>query len=258
MNCQDTRNLIHGYMDGELDLVKSLEVEQHLRECADCARMYQNQMALRTAVQDGALYYPAPASLQKRVLSSLRQASHDPPSRRVLPWRWLSAAAALAVIALVAFGLARVVFTPSADDLLTQQVIASHVRSEITNHQVDVATSDQHTVKPWFNGKLDFSPGVVDLTSQGFPLIGGRLDYVDNRPVAALVYRRQQHIINLFIWPATGAADMATQSEMRQGYNVSHWTKAGMTYWAVTDLNETEFHQFVRLVQAQIAQSDAP
>src|SRR5689334_7641075 len=157
MNCQEARTFIHAYLDGELDLVKSLEVEQHLRECADCARLYQDQQALHTAFQDGALYYPAPAALQTRVLSSMRKAGGHTVARPALPWRWLSLAGALAVIALVVFGLSRAVFTPAADDQLAQEVIASHVRSQITNHQVDVATSDQHTVKPWFNGKLDFS-----------------------------------------------------------------------------------------------------
>ena len=253
MDSHDARNFIDAYIDGELDLVKSLEVEQHLQSCAACSRIYQNRTALRTAVKESAsLYYKAPDALSRRVAASMRRSA---PAPRMRWWAWLSA---LAAVVVVTFGLTRVLFTPSAGDLMTQAVIASHVRSQITNHQVDVVSSDQHTVKPWFNGKLDFSPTVVDLSSQGYPLVGGRLDYLNNRSVAALVYRRQQHLINLFIWPATGAADSEPKTEMRQGYNLAHWTESGMDYWAVTDLNETEFHEFVRLARLQIAQAAAP
>jgi anti-sigma factor RsiW len=118
----------------------------------------------------------------------------------------------------------------------------------MANHLVDVPSSNKHTVKPWFDGKLDFSPPVVNLTSQGFPLVGGRLDYLDNKEVAAIVYKRREHVINLFVWPTTQNAGGETVT-MLQGYHVIHWTKAGMTYWAVSDLDEDELQTFVRLVQ---------
>jgi anti-sigma factor RsiW len=247
MNCQEALQFIHGYVDGELDLLKSLEIEQHLQDCAACASAYRNLTTLQAALKDSALYYQSPAGLRQRVRAQVQQAVQPAPTPRVLPWRWIGMAAALAAAVLLTFFLTRALFVPSGDDTLTQEVIASHVRAEITDHLADVASSDQHTVKPWFNGKLDFSPQVPDLASQGFPLIGGRLDYLAGRSVAALVYRRQQHIINLFIWPATGSADAGVATETRQGYNVAHWTQAGMTYWAITDLNATEFQQFVQL-----------
>ena len=217
MNCDEVQSLLPAYLDGELDLVKSLEIERHLQGCAACSRLYQNQQALRTP--------------------------------RRLSWGWAGAVVALAIVALVAWGIVRSLSAPSATDLVAQEVVASHVRSLMPDHLVDVTSSDQHTVKPWFSGKLDFSPVVGDLASQGFPLIGGRLDYVDNRPVAALVYRYQQHLINLFSWPAPGASDTAVTLDTRQGYHVAHWIKANMAYWAVSDLNETELQQFVQLVQ---------
>ena len=250
MNCQETRNLIHAYLDGELDLVKSLEIEDHLQGCPDCSQIYKDQQALRAALNTDALYFRSPAPLRKQILAALRQAEKlDAGARWVLPWRWLGAAVALVALVFVAWSVTRSLSASSANDLLAQEVVASHVRSLMPNHLADVASSDQHTVKPWFSGKLDFSPVVVDLANQGFPLIGGRLDYVDNRPVAALVYRYQQHVINLFSWPAAGATDTAVTLETRQGYHLAHWIKSNMAYWAVSDLNETELQQFVQLVQ---------
>jgi anti-sigma factor RsiW len=141
---------------------------------------------------------------------------------------------------------------------LAQEVIASHVRSLMANHLTDIPSSDRHTVKPWFNGKLDFSPEVQDLNAQGFPLIGGRLDYLDNRPVAALVYQHRQHFINLFIWPSTHDADRTRKPLMRQGYHLCYWTEGGMTYWAISDLNNAELQEFVQLMQNPASATPSP
>lgn len=251
MGCNETQHLLDGYVDGELDSTSTLEIEQHLQACAECSRAYNNQLALRTAIGAGSLYFTPPANLQKRIQASLRQESKSKTVPGVLSWRWIGIATALAAVLLITLGLVHVLSIPSADDPLTQEVLSSHVRSLMANHLVDVPSSDQHTVKPWFNGKLDFSPLVVDLAKQGFPLIGGRLDYLDNRPVAALVYQRRKHVINLFIWPSTHNADTGTQMVTRQGYHLFSWTKAGMTYWAVSDVETSELQQFVQLIQQQ-------
>jgi anti-sigma factor RsiW len=258
VDCQEMQLWLHGYVDAELDLIKTIEIERHLHTCERCAQTYRNQQALRAALRSGGLYMTAPAKLQSRIQAAVRQASQDVPTPRRIRWPWLSLAAALACILVLAWGFGRTWFAPAADDRTAQEVLASHVRSLMADHLADVASSDRHTVKPWFNGKLDFSPPVEDLVQQGFPLIGGRLDYIDNHAVAALVYRRQQHIINLFIWPAPQNISAATPTATRQGYNIVQWTSAGMTYWAVSDLNNDELQEFVHLIQTNVAPTPVP
>jgi anti-sigma factor RsiW len=242
------QNLVHGYTDGELDLLNNLRVERHLQDCPACAREHQNHQALRSALRTSSLYFAAPANLRKRVRSSLREASKDEPRFSVWSWRWLALGASLALIAIISV-LLFIQSSPARDELLAQEIVSSHVRSLMANHLTDVASSDQHTVKPWFDGKLDFSPPVKDLTAQGFPLVGGRLDYVSNRPVAALVYQHQRHFINLFVWPSADDSGDRNKMMVRQGYNLIHWNRAGMSYWAVSDLNINELQEFVQALQ---------
>jgi anti-sigma factor RsiW len=257
MNCQHVRVLIHGYVDGELDLIRTLEIERHMRGCSDCAQAHKTQQALRSAIGASALYYPTPTHLQQRVQSSIRQAHRAASRPAVLSWRWIGLAAALAIVAIAAIVIARGTPGSGADDRLAEEVRSSHVRSLLANHLTDVASSDQHTVKPWFDGKLDFSPDVVDLASQGFPLAGGRLDYLDQRPVAALVYQRRRHVINLFIWPTT-TPEAAPHDVFREGYHLLHWSQAGMTYWAVSDVSADDLQAFVQLYQQHAAPPAAP
>jgi anti-sigma factor RsiW len=166
-------------------------------------------------------------------------------------WRWLSIPVSLAFVAIMIWAFEPILTAPSRDNLLTQEIISGHVRSLMADHLTDVSSSDKHTVKPWFNGKLDFSPPVKDLSDHGFSLVGGRLDYVGNSSVAALVYGHRQHFINLFIWPSARHSDVGKKMVARHGYNVIHWTKSGMTYWAVSDLNSSELQEFVQLIQNQ-------
>ena len=249
VNCHTTQKLLDGYFDGELDLVRNVETEEHLRGCPGCTEAYQNRQALRSAVRATAPYFKAPAELEKRIWSTVRQVAKAGPAPRPVSWGWLGIAAAAAVVSVLAWTLAPRLRGPSGEDLLAQEVVSSHVRSLMAGHLTDVASSDQHTVKPWFNGKLDFSPTVEDLAGRGFALVGGRLDYLAGRPVAALIYQHQQHFINVFVWPATPGADATEKTQARQGYNLVHWTRAGMTYWVVSDLNQSALQEFAKLFQ---------
>jgi anti-sigma factor RsiW len=253
VDCQDARKLLDGYTDRELDLVHSLEIEKHLRECLACSNRYESNQAIRSALNSPALYFKAPADLRHKLEASVRANTGSNTSSRKRIWRWLNAAIPAALAAGVTLFAIPLLRGPSDDEILRREIVSSYVRSLIADHLVDVASSDEHTVKPWFSGKLNFSPLVVDLKNQRFPLIGGRVDYIDNRPVAALVYQRRKHYINLFVWPSRTGSHANTEIFSRQGYNLSQWSKAGMTYWAISDLSQTELQEFTRHLQAHVA-----
>jgi anti-sigma factor RsiW len=247
--CQETRNLIHPYFDGELDLVKSLEIEAHLNDCQSCRQAFNELRSLHSALSDNALRFEPPAALRNRVRSAVRKESGEIDRSWRLSYRWLLGAAACASLAIVILALFALLNRSSVAPI-EQEIVSSHVRSLMEKHLTDVPSSDHHTVKPWFNGRLDFSPSVKDLTADGFALVGGRIDYIGNRPVAALVYQRRQHYINLFIWPATGSTAAGRRALVHQGYNLIYWTDSGMNYWAISDLNLAELQQFVELCES--------
>ncbi|HEU4387664.1 MAG TPA: anti-sigma factor [Blastocatellia bacterium] len=247
MDCQNAQSWIDGYLDHELDPLRSLEIEDHLRVCSLCSERYHAHQALSENLRKESLYFKAPGELHSRIQRSVRQAAGSPARRLSWSWRWAPMAAA----ALIVLALLPLLRGPSTQEILTQEVLSSHIRSLMPEHLTDVASSDQHTVKPWFNGRLDFSPPVTDFAKEGFPLVGGRLDYINNRAVAVLVYGRRKHFINVFVWPSASHPDGAAETITLQGYNLFHWTKAGMTYWAASDLNSSELQEFVQLVQSQ-------
>lgn len=250
MNCQQTHELMHGYLDSELDLVNNIEIEKHLVGCDACTRSYQAMRSLQSTLSESALRFEPPTNLERSVQRRLRKENGPGRSLLTLRWGWLVFAGSLiAATIVIAVGVA-IVSRQSPDDVLAKEIVSSHVRSLMANHLTDVPSSDQHTVKPWFDGKLDFSPPVKDLSQQGFSLYGGRLDYIGNRPVAALVYQRRQHPINLFIWPSTDVAK-TEKASVTNGYNLIGWTNGGMSYWVVSDLNLAELQQFVQLLQEQ-------
>jgi anti-sigma factor RsiW len=247
MNCTEIQELLHGYFDDELDLVHSLEVERHLEGCTTCAGTLAAQERLRSAFRRPALYRRASADLAERIHRSIESANR-PASMSRPRWRGVAGlAASLAVAAFVGWMLGHWRPASAPEDQLALAVLTSHVRSLQPSHLLDVRSSDQHQVKPWFRGLVDFSPSVVDLSSQGYSLEGGRLDYLFNRNVIALVYKRRQHVINLFIWPSD--SPFTEQVLERQGYHIIGWMQGGLNYWAVSDLNQTELAEFVKLIR---------
>ena len=273
MNCDEATRLMDGHLDAELDPITSQAIEQHLRECPDCDKAYKAHALLIGAIRETGPYHKAPTELRDRIQSALRQEIGERPTRDLAPdveplfprrsparpatflgtpWSWLGVAAAIIFAAIIALNVLPKSQRSGSDQFLATQLIASHVRSLLANHLTDVASSDQHTVKPWLDSKLDFAPAVVDLSDDGFPLIGGRLDYLDNRTVAALIYQRRKHFINLFVWPAESGADRSTKSISRQGYHLLHWVDSDFSYWAVSDVNEPDLQTFQQLFQRGI------
>jgi len=234
-------------LDGELAAADARELEAHLAQCPECAKFRDQRLALRAAIAARVPAFPAPDTLRQRVRAAIRAAAPAGSTRRSAPLLWRSLAVA-ASLAIVAMGSWRLAVRRAAGDALADAVLASHVRSLMPGHLTDVLSSDQHTVKPWFNGRLDFSPPVSDFAGRGYPLLGGRLDYLDGRPVAALVYGRRQHVINVYLWPGAGGAN-AGATRTRQGYHVLHWTTRDYTYWAASDLGLAELQDFVALLQ---------
>jgi anti-sigma factor RsiW len=243
-------DLLHAYFDEELAESDRTAFEEHLAQCPECARELESQTELRLVLQDKDLRYRPRAEWTAKIESSIR-----PTERMSTKWgrapMWLTAAAVLVGIGLAGTGLALILRAPAAEDRLASEVTANHARALQANHLLDVASSNRHKVKPWFQGKLDFAPPVVDLAEQGFPLAGGRLDYVDGRPAAALVYHRRDHVINLFVWPETKGGDSSIKSTSRRGYSVVYWSKDGLMFWAVSDLNIDELRDFAGLVRAE-------
>jgi mycothiol system anti-sigma-R factor len=243
--------MIHGYLDGELDAVRAAEFERHLEQCPECVTALESQESLRSSLQRAELYEKAPAELRQKVLSSLRPAAGPipfvAPRRRAAVAQWLAIAAVLLLLLYSGWRLFPGLGQKNDQTALAAQIVDAHLRSLEPGHLTDVISTDQHTVKPWFDGKLDFAPPVQDFAADGFPLTGGRLDVVGGRTVAALVYGRRKHFVNVFIWPSSNP-DAAPSSGAQQGYHWITWQKNGMAYWAVSDTAAADLDELQRLL----------
>jgi anti-sigma factor RsiW len=286
MRCDDCKELIGALHDDELDARKAEQVRAHLTECEPCGTAFEHFQTLRGAIRADIPRHKASDLLRARITRALRDdeagsfsarargmaqggeassSSERGPGAPPIParevgrmqgggdrtdgWRWLAIAASVLCVVSLGYAARVTAGRTDASAFVTHDLLSSHVRSLMPGHLADVASTDQHNVKPWFGGRLDYSPTVYDLKADGFPLQGGRLDYVGTRPVAALIYGRRQHTINLYLWPA-GSEHGPDQSLTENGYHMVHWTRDGMEYWAVSDLNMQELKEFAARHQA--------
>ena len=252
MTCDEAEILLHALIDGELDAGHAREIEDHVAGCLRCAAALADYREISKAVAAADLRYAAPLGLRRRIEASL-------PQPRLANRRAVLRGFAMgsAVSAIAASGLVAVILRSDEEARVESEVVSAHVRSLQAGHLTDVISTDQHTIKPWFNGKLDVAPPVVDLTAQGFTLIGGRLDYVDARAIGAIVYRRRAHVINLFIAQTAGAEPRTARIATVQGFNIRRWSERGLNYWAVSDLAADELADFGEKFESAMRGSSA-
>jgi anti-sigma factor RsiW len=245
MTCDEALVLVHALIDGELDASHARDVETHAASCARCAAELAAARGLRQALRGNDLSHEAPLSLRR----SIDRAVPSPAmtSRRAVLKGFATGSV---VSAAAAAGIALVVVRGDRDSRTMGEAVSAHLRSLQADHLTDVLSNDRHTVKPWFNGRIDLAPPVLDLTGQGFTLIGGRLDFIDGKPVAALVYRRRIHVINLFVMQGMGAAVSAPKLDVIQGFNILRWTDQGLNLLAVSDLAQDELEEFAAKFEA--------
>ena len=239
MTCDEAEILLHALLDGELDAGHAREVELHIATCAHCAAQLKAYGQMHDQMACSNLQFAAPPLLRQRIEASMPLA-RAPNRRGILKGFALGSA----LSALAATGLVVLVLRHEDEQRILSDVVSAHLRSLQAGHLTDVLSTDQHMVKPWFNGRLDVAPPVVDLTAQGFTLIGGRLDYVDGKTVGAIVYRRRIHVINLFVAQTSNTDTSAAKLETVQGFNIRHWSQHGLSYWAASDLNAEELADF--------------
>ena len=237
MTCEEAEILLQALIDGELDAGHAREVEAHLTTCARCSVLAADYREMSRTSAGKAVRYAAPPQLRTRIEATLPSVALN--RRSILKGFALGSAAS----AIAATGLFVILLRDDEEARIQSEIVSAHLRSLQAGHLTDVVSTDQHTVKPWFNGRLDVSPPVVDLAAAGFTLIGGRLDYIDARAIGAVVYRRRQHVINLFV-AQTGKADRHAKIDAMQGFNIRHWSERGLNYWAVSDLARDELADF--------------
>ena len=254
MQCERTRELLDAYHDQELDLRERREVAAHLETCSNCSAIASE---IRHVSQQLAVVGREPVSteLRARITAALAKEDAQSSSRltRILgvhaPGLMRQAAVLAFACGLTALATTMILSRAEKSALLEREVVSAHLRSLLQESPIQVASSDTHAVKPWFSGRVDFSPPVKDLTAEGFPLLGGRVDYIGGRRVAALVYRRNLHIVNVFLWPSDNRGEVVPRVDALKGYNVLLWNNGGLTYWAVSDLNGDELRQLQSLLQ---------
>jgi len=250
MTCNEAEILLHALLDGELDAGNAHQVETHVENCPRCAPQLRAYRELQQAMPIAQLHFTAPMSLRRRIEQALPAAAPPRASSRRSVLKGFVMGTALSTA--MAASLVVAVFRTDQDQRVLGDVVSAHVRSLQGDHLTDVRTSDQHTVKPWFNGKVDIAPPVVDLTAQGFTLLGGRLEYIDGQAVASIVYRRRKHVINLFVTQGAAYENHTAKLQTMQGYNIRRWTAQGLEFFAISDINGEELQEFVEKFDAAL------
>jgi len=249
VSCDRVTSTLHGYFDGELDAAGAAEFERHLQSCAHCTSALEATSVLRSSLQRSALRERAPDSLRRRIDAALEAPASPRASvgAATNAWRWLALAASFLLVVLIGWRQFEGLGGSRQASALASSVVDAHLRSLQPGHLVDVVSSDQHTVKPWFDGKITYAPTVRDLATAGFPLLGGRLDVLQGRTVAVVVYARRKHLINVFVWP-TRERDSPPSPGSRLGYNWLGWRKGGMEVIAVSDVNAGDLEALHQLL----------
>jgi anti-sigma factor RsiW len=253
MNCQECGDFLDAYLDNELDAATAIRIRQHLQECRECQEALKSRQALQALLRQEELHFELPPGIRDKVTSSLALPAVKTPSRtaHIVPhFVPLAIAAALALLAGLAWFNLGALFHRATVPLVAE-ITSNHIRSLLAGHLLDVTSSDQHTVKPWFAGRIQYSPPVKDLSAAGFKLAGARLEYIAHQDVAALVYQYNKHIINLFVWPQTQKGNSPQSTFSRDGYNVVNWEKDGMTFWAVSDVEPSILMKFSEAMQTR-------
>ena len=262
MKCDESEVLLHALIDGELDAGHAREVEAHVGSCAGCGEKLAAFRSMHDVMSSASLKESAPAHLRNRIEALLAT-----PTGRVVSMRQFlrptrrsffgGFAMGSLLSGAVAASLVLTVIRSDQQQAVADEVVSAHIRSLQAGHLMDVVTSDQHTVKPWFNGRVDIAPPVIDLTAESFTLLGGRLDYIDSEPIAAVIYQRRKHVINLFVAQHLGARHTQAVAESIQGYNLRHWSQNGLDFWAVSDLAGDELDEFVRKIARAVPRSSS-
>jgi anti-sigma factor RsiW len=250
MTPENARGLLNAYVDGELDAASTMELESQIRESPALQQEFERLSALQSLVRNRASRFDAPSHLAGRVFAALPEA-RPAGTLKTVPgwWRPLAISATMAALALLFWSVVPSLNRLDSDAGPREEVLAAHVRSLMADHLTDLTSAERHTVKPWLSSRLDFAPPVEDLASEGFALVGGRLDYFGGRQVAALVYRYRQHIINVFVWPSTKSREASVQTWALRGYNIARFDSRGMSFWAVSDLNPKDLQKLASLLQ---------
>ena len=248
MECEKVRALLEAYVDNELAEAERSTLSEHIAGCEQCGPEATALERLRDSVRRSVPVYRAPEALRSQIRFALRRESQRASAMLRSPAGWLAYAASLLIAVALGAGGSLMITSGREQDAIASEVIDSHLRSLLGTHLTDVASSDQHTVKPWFVGRTDVAPPAVDLAGEGFPLVGGRLELIAGHPVPALVYKRRQHVINVFVLPAN-RVDLG-ETLTRRGYSLRHWDEGDLSFWAVTDAAPTELTEFEHLFRA--------